>query len=170
MLRTKKSSLAKRFVGGLMTVCFFVYMGALLYFLFFSDKYGRTTPYSEYRYNLELFREIRRFIWMGGTDFIINIIGNIAAFLPFGFLVPVMYREQRSEKVIIGHYIRSFFFVSFLGVLFSLFVEIVQLITKVGSFDVDDLFLNTVGVMLGYIGYVIAKEIIGVMGKQRRIK
>ena len=98
---------------------------------------------------------------MGGTDFIINIVGNVGAFIPFGFLVPVMYREQRNDKVIVGHYIRSFFFVSFLGALFSFFVETTQLLTKVGSFDVDDLFLNTIGVMIGYIGYVIAKKIIG---------
>ena len=35
----------------------------------------------------------------------------------------------------------------------SLVVELIQLITKVGSFDVDDLLLNTVGGMFGFVIY-----------------
>lgn len=166
MKRKTKSSLAKRFVGGLMTICFFVYMALLLYFLFFSEKYGRTMRYDEYHYNLEFFQEIERFYRIGGNGFLINIVGNVVAFVPFGFLVPVMYREQRKKKVIIGRYIRSFFFVSILGLFFSFIVEGTQLVTRVGSFDVDDLFLNTIGVMIGYIGYVIAKKMIGSMHRE----
>ena len=51
-------------------------------------------------------------------------------------------------------------------VLGGLYAETVQLITKVGCFDVDDLFLNTVGVMLGYLCYYISKKMIGHMGKR----
>ena len=53
-----------------------------------------------------------------------------------------------------------------MGFMVSLLVETVQLITKVGCFDVDDLFLNTVGVMLGYLCYYISKKMIGHMGKR----
>ena len=35
----------------------------------------------------------------------------------------------------------------------SLLVELLQLVFKVGSFDVDDLFLNTIGGLLGYLVY-----------------
>lgn len=38
--------------------------------------------------------------------------------------------------------------------LFSLGIETAQLLTKVGAFDVDDIFLNTVG---GFVGYVFMK-------------
>lgn len=168
MKRTKRSSFLKRLVSSLMTFGFVCYIGLLLYFLFFSDKYGRTVAYEDYHYNLKLFREIKRFMGMDFKDFLINIIGNVAAFVPLGFFIPVMYREQRKDKIIIGHYIRSFFFVTFLGFLFSLAVETVQLVTKVGCFDVDDLFLNSIGVIIGYIGYVIAKTLIGVMGTKKR--
>ena len=41
------------------------------------------------------------------------------------------------------------------GFEFSLFIELMQLITKVGSYDVDDLIMNTVGGILGYIAYRI---------------
>ena len=96
----------------------------------------------------------------------INVVGNVVAFMPFGFLVPVMYREQRKEVVYKGHFFRSFLFVSLLGFLFSLSVEAVQLVTMVGCFDVDDLVLNTSGVMFGYITYFISKKTIGIMGKR----
>ena len=33
----------------------------------------------------------------------------------------------------------------------SLLVETIQLVTKVGSFDVDDLLMNTLGALLGYL-------------------
>lgn len=33
----------------------------------------------------------------------------------------------------------------------SLFLEIIQLISGIGTFDVDDLILNTFGTILGYI-------------------
>ena len=36
---------------------------------------------------------------------------------------------------------------------FSLGVEVMQLLFKVGCFDVDDVFLNTVGGVLGFLIY-----------------
>jgi glycopeptide antibiotics resistance protein len=141
----------------------------LVYFLFFSEEYGRDEIYTTYQYNLELFREIRRYMMyrdqIGMTYFAINVLGNVVAFMPFGFLVPVMYREQRKGVHYRGHYFRSFLFVTWLGFLFSFVIETIQLLTKVGCFDVDDLFLNTLGVVLGYLGYYLSKKIIGALGR-----
>jgi glycopeptide antibiotics resistance protein len=137
----------------------------LVYFLFFSERYGRNEPYSSYQYNFTLFREIARYMQyrdkIGIEYFLVNVVGNVAAFMPFGFFVPVLYREQRREKTHRGHYFRSFLFVTFLGFSMSLCVELVQLITKVGCFDVDDLVLNTSGVILGYILYYICRKLFG---------
>lgn len=160
----------KRFISNVLTLCFICYMILLAYFLFFSEEYGRDEAYSTYQYNLELFREIKRYInhreQIGMIYFAINLLGNVVAFMPFGFLVPVMYREQRKGVSYSGHYFRSFLFVTWLGFLFSFVIETIQLFTKVGCFDVDDLFLNTLGVVLGYIIYYISKKIIGALGKR----
>ena len=160
----------KKLISNFLTVCFICYMILLVYFLFFSEEYGRTEPYSSYQYNFELFHELKRYLsyraQIGDMYFFINVVGNIVAFMPFGFLVPVVYREQRREIVYRGHYFRSFVFVTFLGFLMSLAVEPVQLITKVGCFDVDDLLLNTIGVMLGHIIYFISKQIIGLLNRK----
>ena len=159
----------KRLISNVLTLCFICYMILLVYFLFFSEEYGRTEPYETYKYNLELFKEIKRYWYnrekIGTLFFLINLVGNVVVFMPFGFLVPVMYREQRKDVVYRGHYFRSMLFVLLLGFLFSLVIEFIQLVTKVGCFDVDDLLLNTSGVLLGYIIYYISKKLIGVFGK-----
>jgi len=38
-------------------------------------------------------------------------------------------------------------------------VEVIQLITKVGCFDVDDMILNTAGAALGYLLFFICDHL-----------
>lgn len=126
---------------------FGIYLILLVYFLFFSERYGRTSI-REYRYNLELFAEIRRFIkyrnLLSVESFLVNLVGNLVGFMPFGFFIPMLSKKKK------------FFQVLLLSFQFTLTIEMIQLFTKVGIFDVDDLFLNTVGGVLGYICYRIA--------------
>lgn len=132
-------------------VLFILYIGFLIYFLIFSDWYGRTGAAREYRYNLVLFKEIKRF-WMyreqlGYFATFTNLFGNVLIFVPYGFFLPMASRY------------RSFFGTLFYSFGLSLCVEVFQLVTKVGSFDVDDLLLNTIGGVLGYISFVICNAI-----------
>ena len=127
---------------------FFCYLLALTYFLFFSEGFGRASAGREYAYNLHPFREIRRF-WvyrekLGMFAVICNLAGNVAGFIPFGMILPVIWRKTDS-----------FFRIMLLGFEFSLCVEIIQLVWKVGSFDVDDLMLNTLGGFLGYLLFLL---------------
>ncbi len=73
-----------------------------------------------------------------------NILGNIMAFVPFGFLLPLLTDGANKFKSII---ISSF--------ILSLVFEIIQLLTGLGEFDVDDVLLNVLGASLGYILYRI---------------
>lgn len=127
-------------------ILFILYIILAVYFLFFSDILDRTMISDKYRYNLELFAEIRRF-WinrhqLGMTSFMINIVGNVVCFMPFGFLLPTI-TKRRAVKNIVGVFVCT--------LLFTLSVETIQLVTKVGAFDVDDIFLNTIGGILGYL-------------------
>lgn len=166
--------MVKKLIRVLLTLSFWCYLALLLYFLFFSERYGRTTQYTTYQYNLELFHEIKRFFKyreiVGNEYFLINVVGNVAAFVPFGFLVPVVLKECKKGGNVVLHYFLYFLFVSLLGFLFSLFVETLQLVTKVGCFDVDDLLLNTSGVIIGFIGYIIGKEIFSKFFKKKGMK
>lgn len=132
-------------------VLFLLYVVFLIYFLFLAEWYGRTGISEEYRYNLELFREIKRFIiyreQLGAFTVFANLAGNILIFVPYGFFISVASRE------------RGFFKTLFFSMGLSLCVEIIQLFTRVGSFDVDDILLNTIGGVLGYIIFLICNGI-----------
>ena len=131
---------------------FLLYFGILFYFLFFSEKMGRTFVEREYHYNLVPFYEIKRFLKyhevLGLGAVILNIGGNVAAFMQFGFFVPIFSRRCK--------YFLNTVYYSFE---LSLVVEIIQLVTKVGSFDVDDIILNTIGGALGYWVFRVADYI-----------
>ncbi len=141
----------KKSIRILFRILFGVYIVLLVYFLFFAEMLGRTNINRTYHYNLILFKEIKRFIiyrrQLGIAAVFSNLAGNILIFTPFGFLLPVM-----------GRKFRSFFQVTLLSLELSFAVECVQLITKTGSFDVDDLFLNTIGGMLGYAVYAAVQH------------
>lgn len=130
-------------------VFFVLYMILALYFMFFSETLDRTRVSEEYRYNLTLFKEINRFWNMrytyGWHITIVNLLGNVVCFMPFGFLLPTVSRKK---------IFKNFLSVTLMAMLFSLGIETAQLLTKVGAFDVDDIFLNTVG---GFVGYVFMK-------------
>jgi glycopeptide antibiotics resistance protein len=68
-----------------------------------------------------------------------NVIGNILLFVPYGFLLPLIFQK----RVI-------FFDVFYSAFLLSVSFELFQLITRTGQFDIDDIILNTTGGMLGY--------------------
>lgn len=135
-----------RILGG---VVFSIYVILLVYFMFFAEILGRGTASSTYSYNLEPFKEISRFItyWkqLGMGVAIANLLGNVAAFVPFGLFLPVMTNNMFGY---IG--------MTFLSFDLSLGIELLQLASKVGSFDVDDLILNTIGGLLGYCIFRIA--------------
>lgn len=132
-------------------ILFVFYILFLIYFLIFSEWYGRTGTTGEYRYNLELFKEINRFIEyreeLGAFAVFTNLFGNILIFVPYGFFI-----SMASQS-------RGFFKTLFYSFGLSLGVEFFQLVTRVGSFDVDDLLLNTVGGILGYILFLICNII-----------
>lgn len=129
-------------------ILFILYLVLLFYFLFFSEGMGRLETDANYRYNITLFREIKRFYVyrdiLGYKAFFFNVFGNIIAFLPFGMLLPKIYEHLK-------HGVR----VTILALELSLLVEIIQLVFKLGSFDVDDILLNTLGGLIGYFIYFI---------------
>lgn len=128
-------------------VLFVLYIIFLIYFLCFSEWYGRIGTTTEYRYNLELFKEIKRFInyreELGMFAVFTNLFGNILIFVPYGFFVAMASKYRGFWKT----FLYSFWL--------SLGVEIFQLVTRVGSFDVDDILLNTLGGVIGYIVFAV---------------
>ncbi|WP_042454832.1 VanZ family protein [Neobacillus dielmonensis] len=69
-----------------------------------------------------------------------NLAGNVFGFIPFGFILPLLVKKFQSLGLVT---VTTF--------ALSLSFEVLQLIFEFGSFDVDDLILNTFGGILGYI-------------------
>lgn len=145
-----KAKTVKKWGRPVVVSVFVVYLAVLAYFLFFSERYGRGTT-GEYHYNLIPLQEIKRFIKyrdvIGWEGFIVNIFGNVLAFAPFGFLLPIVSKQNRT-----------FFKVVLYSFEFSLFIELIQLSFRVGTFDVDDLLMNTIGGVLGYLFFLAQKK------------
>lgn len=79
------------------------------------------------------------------TDFLLNI----ALFLPFGYLLPMLWRSHRS--------LRS---VALSGAAFSLLIECSQLLTS-RACDINDLIANTLGAVLGYFSWWFFGQLFG---------
>lgn len=131
---------------------FLIYLALLIYFVLFAEGYGRTIAGREYRYNLVPLKEISRFIkyryQLGPVAVALNLIGNIIAFVPFGMILPIIDKSSRK-----------FYLVALLSFQLSLVIELAQLVLKVGSCDVDDIILNTLGGCLGYLMFYILNKI-----------
>ncbi len=127
---------------------FVVYMLVTLHILFMSELFGRYSC-GHFRYNLTPFAEISRFYHLLGTRYtlqaVMNLFGNIVILIPFGFYIAHFHRNYRM--IVFTTTVYTF--------VFSLFVETIQLVTQTGTFDVDDLILNTFGGFLAAVMYKI---------------
>ena len=92
-------------------------------------------------YNLKLFHSIRmQIVHIHSRWGRLNLFGNLLPFIPYGILLPCAFPGmRRGGRTILA------------GFLFSLFCELFQLFTRLGTFDVDDILLNTVGVCAGWL-------------------
>ena len=72
------------------------------------------------------------------------IILNIFMFVPFGFLLPLL--NKRFHK---------YYNTLIAATLLTMFIELFQLVTGIGIFEVDDIFNNVLGALIGY-GIIMA--------------
>ena len=79
-------------------------------------------------------------------DILINVIGNTAMFIPLGVVWPSVYKGLDTHWKVISA-----------GIGVSLCIEILQLPFYDRVSDVDDLLLNSLGFIIGYLLYLLAK-------------
>lgn len=113
-----------------------------------------------YSANLRPFKTIRMYIryyhQINGFD---NLFGNILAFGPFGVLLPLAFPDCSK----LWHTLLHSFWL-------SLCIELFQLISHFGEFDVDDIILNCFGAFLGYLFYLLAVRSGGYPKRQKTHK
>lgn len=74
----------------------------------------------------------------------INLAGNVLLFSPLGFAIPLL--EKRLNRVWLA---------VLLGLAFSLVIELAQTFLIARVFDVDDLILNAMGTLIGFMVYAL---------------
>ncbi|MBQ4251871.1 MAG: VanZ family protein [Erysipelotrichaceae bacterium] len=149
----------------LLIVMFMVYLALVGYVTFFSrsaaDDYRiHIAPFADLADAIKIDFGVLGFIGMIFRDglpaalahvrvqhleSIAQVYMNICMFIPLGYLLPYIFDWFRR------HVIRRVVTVSFLA---SLLIENLQLISKRGFYDIDDLFTNTFGGFLGALLYI----------------
>ena len=116
----------------------FLYALLLFYVVTFQDvNYGTN--------NFIPFKEILRYEF-GSPVFIKNILGNIILFIPFGYFVSHLLKTKNILPIM------------FVSIITSTVIEFTQL--KIGrTFDIDDIFLNLIGGMIGYLMFFIIDKL-----------
>lgn len=78
---------------------------------------------------------------------VINLGGNIFLFIPLGYFMPRLWP-----------FLRNFFSFLLTCTAAIVLVELLQLVTLLGSLDIDDLILNLFGMVTGYLLFIIFKK------------
>lgn len=117
----------------------------IIYILLLYELLTRSELNTVSGYNLVPFTEIFRY--KIGTDaFYLNVVGNIVMFIPFGYFISNYINPNRMLPILL------------VSALSSATIEFVQV--GIGrSFDVDDIILNVVGAICGFLLYVALKAI-----------
>lgn len=131
----------------------FLVYGLLMIYLLFGQRMGQI-PVGTYwqlirdNLNLKPLDTVWRFCWVlqnsqdaaAVRHAVVNLAGNVIMFVPLGALTPCIWGKLQK-------FWRHFLCM----VLIIVGIELLQLVTLLGSCDVDDLILNLVGTTIGYI-------------------
>lgn len=146
LLNVRRQQIVRRFqtlLGGF----FLLYLYLLLSVTLLEKGFGRASlamtreEYLGRFVNLVPFRSIygvyiRGFLNGAVNSYytFLNLLGNLVAFMPFAFFLPVFFKAQRHALI-------------FIATIFSIVTgtECLQFLFMVGSCDIDDLILNTIG-------------------------
>lgn len=150
--------LRTRFI--LLLAAFCVYMGAVIWITIFSRSAA-----DEYKVNTNLFASLFQFLetlitrgfgastsdvriqWSGFTQFYMNIM----LFIPMGYLLPYLFPWFRKK-------IR--YRPALACLVISLIIENIQLVTRRGLYDADDLVSNIIGGIIGQLLFVAVAYVV----------
>ena len=121
---------------------FLMYACALLYVVFLTPNRYMGEIYTPNLLPfvgsaLRIHKPAGEHFWAYYIEYWGNIFGNVILFVPFGFLLSLLYPRLRGFHVVL------------LGCCTSLCIELTQLLLMIGVCDVDDVLLNTIGALCG---------------------
>ena len=136
---------------------FWIYCAGMLTLLFWRTPNWGPAPYRERvleMVNSVPFETIRRYIRLLGSRApvfvrlaVVNLFGNILLFVPLGLLMPAAYPG-------LGRWWKTMLVTA--GAVTA--VELTQMLTLLGTCDIDDLILNLLGAAMGYGLFLILRK------------
>lgn len=117
-----------------------IYFSILIYLLFFAFFRQGTTTHVNFIPFKSIFT-LTTYTFKTGEDWwhwLVNVPGNVVAFLPMPVLVLKLTKKSRKSLLI------------FLIVLSPFLIEFIQYFFQNGSCDVDDIILNEIGILTGF--------------------
>lgn len=132
----------KQLRQGLINLCL---MFSILFVLYLTliphhsiDTGTALGPARYFDYNLNPFILLESLPHVSLFYLVVDVIGNIVLFLPFGFCLTMKFPELKGVQIL------------FLGAFFSSTIECIQLFLPNRITDIDDVILNTTGAVIGY--------------------
>ena len=153
MLKKEKLQDKIRFI---MFTAFFYYIFRVLTLTLFPFPITELAKESIRHRSYEIFINLKPlfmgFQWQALKTHILNII----MFIPYGLLLPMSVKKQFNLKMII----RNSFMFSLLIETLQLLISLIWIHAPYRIFDINDLFLNTLGGLIGWGIYLIARNMI----------
>lgn len=151
-IRNKKVSWNRELQLLLVYICLVVV--ARFTFFPFSKVNGQIQPLvldfdRVWPFRINLLPVIYLFDYPVFREALLNLIGNVAMFVPVGVIWPGVFKELNTHGKVLAA-----------GAGFSLFIEIMQLPFFDRVSDIDDLLLNSLGFALGYGVFLVVKKLI----------
>ncbi len=105
-------------------------------------------PETAWPFRINMVPFVHLFQYGNTRDIIWNVVGNTAMFIPSGIVLPVVYKKLDNFGKVVAA-----------GAFISLCIEILQLPFASRATDIDDLIMNTLGVVIGYGIYSAARKV-----------
>ncbi len=118
-----------------LSVCVFSVICIYLSYLVSLTLSGREAGSRTNKVNLEIFGT-----WSPTGGMSAHAVENVLLFIPFGLLIPL-----------IAHFFKKWWNLVLAAFITSMLIELSQLITGRGYFELDDILLNTLGAFIGFL-------------------
>lgn len=135
--------------SSILLILLIVYLIAIIYFMFFG--FGRpqiSDTLQEYRFSIipdSIPLWFPNHFSLDTLKLWIFSLGNLLAFVPFGILIPMIFGTKYYKFIFV-------FLISILS------LEILQMMTYLGSFDIEDIIINSIGATIGFFSYKIGNR------------
>jgi glycopeptide antibiotics resistance protein len=131
----------RKIVFKILGILFFIYSWLMIWEVFIG-------PYRSYssvrRYNIYPLKTIRDYLVNSDqynfSILFINLAANIVTFIPLGFFTCILFKRFNNLTSI-----------AIFSVLITTIIEVMQFTLNVGVCDIDDIILNTLGCIIGFV-------------------